>query len=73
MVSPRKPTVSPNRIKSSDAIYEDGSLEQKRKQNRERMPEFTAFYDEVVRVFGEAKVICASENGFKVGRKLPSA
>jgi len=41
----------------------------KRNENRERMPQIAEFYDQVVSVFGEAKVMYAKENGYEVGKK----
>lgn len=45
------------------------SLEAQRKQNRERMPEVTAFVDKVRAVFGEVKVLYAREGDCEVGKR----
>lgn len=40
-------------------------------QRREAMPECTAFVDEARSVFGDVKILYASENGHEWGEKQP--
>lgn len=50
-------------------MSQSDSVEAQRKKNRERMPEVTAFVDEVRAVFGEVKILYAREGDYEVGSR----
>ena len=48
-------------------------MQDKREENRKKMPEVARFVDLVREVFGDVKVIEAEENGIKLGGKNEQA
>jgi len=47
------------------------SVEERRKRNRERMPETARVIDELQRVFGKVTVLHAKEGGHEIGAPGP--